>query len=119
MSVGPVQSLFSATEELRGKAVDLEGVYDHITMVAWAKESETSSSQGTVTLQGSHNGVDWIRLGEVRNIHPGSGDYRVGVFTVGGPGYFYHLVRYVRADLTSVGFPSNPRAEFSATIAAR
>jgi hypothetical protein len=119
MSVGPVQSLFDATEEMRGKTVDLEGVYDHITMVAWAKESETGSDRGTVTLQGSHNGRDWVRLGEVRDIYPANPGYRVGVFTVGGPGNFYHLVRYVRADLTSLAFPGNPRGEFSATIAAR
>lgn len=97
----PFSSLSGATSPAAGTARDLEGVYRDLTMCVVTSGSPTNWS---VSLEGSHDGVNWAGLASVGN----SGTpLFVSVNT--------HLVRHIRANLNSLSGGSSPTV--TATIA--
>jgi hypothetical protein len=87
----PFVSLDAATAVGPGESLDLEGSYDHHTMVVTA---DTGAGHWTVFLEGSHDEINWVQL--VNTQYPQAK-------TVPQPGGDTTLVRYVRANLTSLG----------------
>jgi hypothetical protein len=102
----PFISLDGATATGPGEAHDLGGVYDHHTIVA----SQTGSpSSVQVVFEGSHDGQTWISLA---SLSFSSGPASATVPTTAVPGA---LVRFVRANLTTLSGGSSPTV--TATIA--
>jgi hypothetical protein len=83
----PFTSLDAATAVGPGESLDLEGSFDQHTMVVTA---DTGAGHWLVYLEGSHDDINWVPLSNTQ--YP-------GVYTAPSG----HLVRYVRANLTSLG----------------
>ena len=99
----PFKSLDAVTSGGSGSAKDLESAVAQHTLHAVETGGQTHSDLD-VGLEGSHDGVDWFRLGNVQ-----LGANATATTTVN-----LHLVRYVRAVLTG-GFSGS--AVVTATIA--
>ena len=98
----PFVSLNAATATGAGDSRDLEGSFDHHTLIV----SSTGGASINVALEGSHDGTTWVTLANAA-----SGQVTVpnsGAAT--GP-----LIRYVRANLTMLSGGSSPTV--TATIA--
>jgi hypothetical protein len=96
----PFTSLDAATAPGPGAELDLQRVEKDFTIAAWATGSPSSVN---LTLQGSHDGTNWVNL--TSNVPLG------GMTAAGG-----FLVRYVRANLTAITGGTSPA--ITATIAA-
>lgn len=90
----PFTSLSAATAVGPGESLDLEGSFGYHTMVVSA---DTGAGHWSVFLEGSHDDINWVSL--LNTQYPGAQTAVLGVGS-GGAG---HLVRYVRANLTSLG----------------
>lgn len=96
----PFVSLDAATATGPGASNDLEGVYDHHTLVVAA----TGGCTWSVALEGSHDGSTWVSL---RNFGTFSAAAMAG--TVPDPDAIPgNLVRYVRANLVTLSGGTNP-----------
>jgi hypothetical protein len=106
----PFTSLNAATATGPGASRDLETVGGYHGMIAWSTGSPATAQ---VTLEGSHDGSNWVILGTGVNATGGPASLIVpSSSTPGNPGL---LVRYVRANLTSLSGGSSPTV--TATIA--
>lgn len=93
----PFTSLNAATAVGPGESLDLEGSFGYHTMIVTAT---SGAGSWNVTLEGSHDDVNWVALSGTQypnavTVPPSSGFQ--GGLNVGA------LVRYVRANLTSLG----------------
>jgi hypothetical protein len=92
----PFTSLDAATSPGAGSVRDLEGSLFHHTVLVWAT-GEPSAVR--VDFYGSHDGDNWFNFGN----------------TTGAPLSVDRVVRYVRADLTTLTGGTSPA--LTATIA--
>lgn len=99
----PFTSLDAATATGPGAAKDLEGVFSTHTICVTTTGSPSSMN---VVIERSHDGVNWFSTGSP-NISAGPTMATVDT----------HLVRYVRANLTSLSGGSAPTV--TATIASK
>lgn len=93
----PFKSLDSADATGAGVSRDLEGIYDSHTLQVTDGTFIQAGDSLTVALQGSLDGSVWFTMTSVQVLYPFSSQ---GV-------YSNHAVRYVRANLTSLGAGSH------------
>lgn len=106
----PFVSLDAATAVGPGASKDLDGVYDHHTMVTYATGSPTSYE---VYFEGSHDDSAWFGLALAQGGGSSVISRTVPDYTM--PTGSGHLARYVRARLLSLSGGSSPTV--TATIA--
>jgi len=102
----PFLALDAAVATGAGVSRDLGEVADHHTLFVTATGSPSS---WTVKLQGSHDDLTWVDL------HSASGSTATTAVTAPQSDAPGHLVRYIRANLTSLVGGSSPTV--TATIA--
>lgn len=99
----PFTSLNSVAANGTGASKDLESVFATHTLIATVTGGATA---GRVKLEGSHDGSNWAVLAQTATFD-GSTEYLLD--------YTGSLVRYVRAELVSLGGGTSPTV--TATIA--
>lgn len=102
----PFESLSAASATGVGTSSDLGELADHHTMFV----TTTGGGSWVVALEGSHDDTHWLSLGQVSGSSAGPAQVTTPSSDI--PGI---LVRYVRANLTSLTGGSSPTV--TATIA--
>lgn len=101
-TVLPFVALSGVTAPMDSNAVDLNGVSDDFTVAWWTTGGATGVN---LTLQGSHDGVNWFGL-----VSGTTGANGVLSNKVVDPSAqtFRHLARYVRVHLVSITGGTSP-----------
>lgn len=102
----PFESLAAANSTGPGASHDLGELAEHHTMFV----TTTGGATWALALEGSHDDTNWLSLGQVSG--SSAGPVQVTTPTTDVPGI---LVRYVRANLTTLTGGSSPTV--TATIA--
>lgn len=116
-SILPYVALNAATADGASTVVDLNGVSNEFSLIVVATGTPTG---GYVSLQGSHDGVNWASIGVSSNLsstpYAASSELTNGQISGSTPGATYKpFVRYVRANLIGLSGGTSPTV--TATIA--